>query len=399
MTDDLKETFDGYLNFDFSNFHNMMAEVFVNENDELGEEINEDCIKQKIKGIPGPYIRTPQIEFENQGDKAEHIYYDQDSENISNYSKFNLLANLDFEIEEEEEIQMRKSSKCTKKMSLFSPSIHFDDDQKITMINVQNIDILKEDYDLDDFYKFLTTLDFLNVQNNQRNEEQDQQQQSIQVLMQIRQQFENLIEIYIKRTLKYQSISFNSKLNQYQSILEQFILQINYIIDSRDRINNSNSMITVEFFKGLQLMELFKELLMQKFFVEQQKKMAQAKKVLKSHWITKYFLLKSKGCYVTMFKRDKEQRQSITMIPQQIDWGKLELQETTYLCRNKVPNRPIFIGLNEYFKQASENKLTEACLRDQKVCMFQGVKKRSQQIHQKYHEFKSEDDYFYQQKL
>lgn len=45
MTDDLKETFDGYLNFDFSNFHNMMAEVFVNENDELGEEINEDCIK------------------------------------------------------------------------------------------------------------------------------------------------------------------------------------------------------------------------------------------------------------------------------------------------------------------------------------------------------------------
>lgn len=38
------------------------------------------------------------------------------------------------------------------------------------------------------------------------------------------------------------------------------------------------------------------------------------------------------------------------MIPSHIDWGKLELQETTYLCRNKVPNRPIFIGLNEYFK-------------------------------------------------
>ena len=74
-----------------------------------------------------------------------------------------MLANLDFELEEEEEIQMRKSSKCTKKVSLFSPSIHSDDELKITMINVQNIDILKEDYDLDDFYKFLTTLDFLNV--------------------------------------------------------------------------------------------------------------------------------------------------------------------------------------------------------------------------------------------
>lgn len=45
MTDDLKETFDGYLNFDFSNFHNMMAEVFLNENDDPADEINEDCIK------------------------------------------------------------------------------------------------------------------------------------------------------------------------------------------------------------------------------------------------------------------------------------------------------------------------------------------------------------------
>lgn len=45
MAEDLKETFDGYLNFDFSNFHNMMAEVFVNENDDMGEEIQEEIIK------------------------------------------------------------------------------------------------------------------------------------------------------------------------------------------------------------------------------------------------------------------------------------------------------------------------------------------------------------------
>lgn len=38
------------------------------------------------------------------GDIADHIYYDDESENVSNYSKFNLLANLDFEFDEEEEI-------------------------------------------------------------------------------------------------------------------------------------------------------------------------------------------------------------------------------------------------------------------------------------------------------
>lgn len=57
------------------------------------------------------------------GDIADHIYYDEESENVSNYSKFNLLANLDFEFDEEEEIQVRKSSRCTKKISFFSPTI------------------------------------------------------------------------------------------------------------------------------------------------------------------------------------------------------------------------------------------------------------------------------------
>lgn len=38
MNDDLKDTFDGYLNFDFSNFHQMMAEAFVNEDDDPPNE-------------------------------------------------------------------------------------------------------------------------------------------------------------------------------------------------------------------------------------------------------------------------------------------------------------------------------------------------------------------------
>lgn len=39
MNDDLKDTFDGYLNFDFSNFHHMMAEAFENDEDDPPEEI------------------------------------------------------------------------------------------------------------------------------------------------------------------------------------------------------------------------------------------------------------------------------------------------------------------------------------------------------------------------
>lgn len=31
MSDDLKDTFDGYLMFDFSNFHGLMAQSFENE--------------------------------------------------------------------------------------------------------------------------------------------------------------------------------------------------------------------------------------------------------------------------------------------------------------------------------------------------------------------------------
>ena len=45
MTDDLKETFDGFLNFDYSNFHNMMAEAFIDEDNDPLEEMNQDCIK------------------------------------------------------------------------------------------------------------------------------------------------------------------------------------------------------------------------------------------------------------------------------------------------------------------------------------------------------------------
>ena len=33
------------------------------------------------------------------------------------------------------------------------------------MINIQNIELLKEDFDFDDFYKFLKGLEFLNFSN------------------------------------------------------------------------------------------------------------------------------------------------------------------------------------------------------------------------------------------
>lgn len=41
------------------------------------------------------------------------------------------------------------------------------------MITLQNMELLKKEdhYDIDDFYKFLTSLDFLNVSNQKHNDD------------------------------------------------------------------------------------------------------------------------------------------------------------------------------------------------------------------------------------
>ena len=62
MSDELKDTFDGYLMFDFSNFHGLMAQTFDNE--EIDVPRVERLPKRKAYNVPGPYLDSPPLEFE-----------------------------------------------------------------------------------------------------------------------------------------------------------------------------------------------------------------------------------------------------------------------------------------------------------------------------------------------
>ncbi|CAK70221.1 unnamed protein product (macronuclear) [Paramecium tetraurelia] len=325
MSEELKDTFDGYLMFDFSNFHGLMAQTFDNE--EIDIPRVEKQPKRKAYNIPGPYLDSPPIEFERSGDCSEGILFngqlgeddipevnlDEDCLSNFNYSTsgFNLLANLDFEPDEdaydnainatsEPNSLHHRNSKIsrTKKISIFSPTLQFDDnvDQKIQMITLQNMELLKKEdhYDIDDFYKFLTSLDFLNVSNQKHNDDLMKVDQLFH-LVQIRQFFDKMVVILFQKTDQSHSISYTSKLDSFKEKMDHFINLVQYMVDDgtyrqkslRDQHvfkKDYTLTMSVAFFKGLEIISLYKSLLMQKNMQDRLKKYTTAKKNLHSYW-------------------------------------------------------------------------------------------------------------------
>ncbi|KAM3136640.1 hypothetical protein pb186bvf_011276 [Paramecium bursaria] len=289
----LRDTFDGYLMFDFNKIQGLMAQTFEQDEDDYEIPKIQKAPKRKAYDVPGPYLDSPPLELERGGDIHEGILFNEqlneddvheiivEDDQMSNFnyssSGFNLLEHIKIDFEDDAyDIQndpstqnLRKTSKSKKQTLYYTPSLQFDSngDQKITMINIQNQEILRQGGKIDDFYKYLR--DDLKLNMNSKINDDPIISEQLESLVSIRLRFEEM-----GQNIRPRNHAMTQKLDQFKYSLDHFINMVEYVVENgnkrskmqRDQqvINSKKDQTTtmsVAFFKAMELLQCLRELL------------------------------------------------------------------------------------------------------------------------------------------